>query len=192
MPAAVEGLARIRHQQADCVELRLDHFDEPFDLEALLRERGDLPVVATLRPPDQGGRSQLPPDERLSILLKAALLGAEYVDLEDDVATPSAIASLRAAGARVIVSRHDFGGMPQDLARTWWRELSSLDADVVKRAATPTCDPNGQIHVDDFMKLQDFFLQRGQLSYQKPIDFKSLVDTSYAERALQVLGSYKP
>ena len=71
-------------------------------------------------------------------------------------------------------------------------KYTKVPADVVKRAATPTCDPNGQIHVDDFMKLQDFFLQRGQLSYQKPIDFKSLVDTSYAERALQVLGSSKP
>src|ERR1051326_2390177 len=44
--AACAGLQRIR-EVADCVELRLDLFEEPFDLPTLLRERGDMPVVAT-------------------------------------------------------------------------------------------------------------------------------------------------
>ena len=111
MAEALDGLPRIR-EQADCVELRLDYFEESFDLPALLRERGDLPVVVTVRPPDQGGHSKLTPPERLSILTEAARLGADYVDLEFDAATPEAIARLRAAGARVIVSRHDFSAMP--------------------------------------------------------------------------------
>src|SRR5579859_602989 len=115
MAAACAGLRLIR-EQADCVELRLDLFEEPFDLPTLMRERGDLAVVATLRPPEQGGKSARPPRERLNVLLAAADLGADYVDLEYDVATPEALAAVRAAGAQVIVSRHDFDGMPGELA----------------------------------------------------------------------------
>jgi 3-dehydroquinate dehydratase/shikimate dehydrogenase len=133
MAEALAGLPRIR-SEADCVELRLDLFDEPFDLPALLRGRGDLPVVVTLRPPNQGGRSVLTAPERLAVLRNAAELGAEYVDLEYDVATPQAIALLRAAGARVIVSRHDFTAMPELSA--WWTQLAALGADVVKVVGT--------------------------------------------------------
>jgi 3-dehydroquinate dehydratase/shikimate dehydrogenase len=135
MAEACAGLPRIR-READCVELRLDLFAEPFDLPTLLRERGDLPVVVTLRPPEQGGRSPLPADERLKVLLRAAELGAEYVDLESDAVTLAVLAALHAAGARVIVSRHDFGGMPADLAERWWPELAALGADVVKVVGT--------------------------------------------------------
>jgi 3-dehydroquinate dehydratase / shikimate dehydrogenase len=132
MAEALDGLARVR-AEADCVELRLDLFEEPFDLPALLRERGDLPVVVTLRPPEQGGRSNLPPEDRLHILRSAAEQGAEFVDLEFDVATPANVAELRAAGARVIVSRHDFVN-PAPAA--WWDDLATRDGDVVKVVGT--------------------------------------------------------
>jgi 3-dehydroquinate dehydratase/shikimate dehydrogenase len=135
MAAACAQLPQIRGV-GDCVELRLDLFDEPFDLATLLRERGELSVVATLRPPEQGGRSQLEADERLKVLLRAAELGAEYVDLEWDVASPHALAALRAAGAQVIVSRHDFSSMPPGLADDWWPRLAALGADVVKVVGT--------------------------------------------------------
>src|SRR5688572_20373702 len=79
-PTMAEALSSLRsiRAEADCVELRLDLFEEPFDLPLLLRERGSLPVVVTLRPPDQGGRCALPASERLAVLLQAAELGAEY------------------------------------------------------------------------------------------------------------------
>jgi 3-dehydroquinate dehydratase / shikimate dehydrogenase len=135
MAEALAGLPAIR-AQADCVELRLDLFEETVDVDALMRERGELIVVATLRPPNQGGKSLLHADERLQVLLRAAELGAEYVDLEYDAATPAAIAALRGAGARVVVSRHDFSAMPADLADGWWPQLAAIGADVVKVVAT--------------------------------------------------------
>ena len=135
MAAALEGLAAIR-AAAECVELRLDLFEEPFDLPALLEARGELPVVVTLRPPHEGGRSPLDASARLGVLLQAATLGAEYVDLEWDAATPEAIADLHAAGAQVLVSRHDFTAMPAAFATTWWSELAALGADVVKIVGT--------------------------------------------------------
>jgi 3-dehydroquinate dehydratase type I len=142
MAEAVAGLSRVR-AEADCVELRLDFFEQKFELDVLLRERGDLPVVMTLRPPDQGGRSTLEPDERLEVLLGAASLGADFVDLEWDVATASAIADAHAAGARVIVSRHDFSSMPADLAADWWPRLAELGADVVKVVGTARTATDG-------------------------------------------------
>lgn len=88
----------------------------------------------------------------------------------------------------------------RDLQGNGWKDdanakiiekYTKVPADVVKRAATPTCDPNGSVHVDDFMALQEFLMKRGDLTYQKPVDFKALVDTSYVQNAIKVLGEYK-
>jgi 3-dehydroquinate dehydratase type I len=136
MAAALDGLARIEARAVDCLELRLDLFEEPFDLPMLLRARGELPVVVTLRPPSEGGKSPLGAAERLRVLLGAAELGAEYVDLEWDAATPAAISALHASGARVLVSRHDFAAMPAAFADRWWPELAERGADIVKIVGT--------------------------------------------------------
>ena len=139
MTEALEGLARLAAQadgeaatRCDIVELRLDFFEEPYDLPRLLRARGELPVVVTLRPADQGGMSTQPARERLKVLLRAAELGAEYVDVEWDAATPQAVAALKATGAQVLVSRHDFSRMPEDFAEGWWADMVARGADVVK------------------------------------------------------------
>jgi 3-dehydroquinate dehydratase / shikimate dehydrogenase len=124
--------------QADLIELRLDLFEEPYNLTALLEARGTRPVVVTLRPEGQGGRSTLSAGERLVILLRAAELGAEYVDLEWDAATPAALAGLRHLGARPIVSRHDFSGMP-DL-QTWWSDLAALTDDAIVKVVGQAVD----------------------------------------------------
>lgn len=135
MAEAIGGLRRI-HAAADCVELRLDLFEEPFDLPALLEACGSLTVVATLRPPGHGGKSGLPAAERLNVLLEAARLGSHYVDLEYDACTPHALEALRTCGARVVVSRHDFGAMPPALAERWGHQLADLGADVIKVVGT--------------------------------------------------------
>ena len=129
MSRALEELPRAA-AVADCVELRLDLIGDGFDLPALLRARGQTPVVVTLRPPEQGGKCPLPAAERLRALLDAARGGAEYVDVEFDALTPAGLHELRARGAQVIVSRHDFSAMPP--LEAWWAELAALDADVVK------------------------------------------------------------
>jgi 3-dehydroquinate dehydratase / shikimate dehydrogenase len=135
MAEALDALSAVRNE-ADCVELRLDHFEEPFDVSRLLGERGNLPVVVTLRPTNQGGNSLLAAPERLTVLLQAARLGAEFVDLEFDAASPAAVCALQQAGARVIVSRHDFAGMSSDLSTTWLEDLAQRRADVVKLVGT--------------------------------------------------------
>ena len=82
-------------------------------------------------------------------------------------------------------------GWKDDTNAKMIEKYTKVPAEVMKRSATPTCEPNGALHVDDFMKLQSFFLQRGDLTYAKPIDFKALVDPAYVANALKVLGEYK-
>ncbi len=113
-PDTAAALA-VLHQaegRADLAELRLDLMGE-FDLPALLASR-PLPVIVTCRPQREGGCWQGSEAGRLAVLRQAAALGADYVDLEWDVA--GEIASLDRSRTRVILSCHDFVAMPDDLA----------------------------------------------------------------------------
>lgn len=124
--AALKRIGKV----ADVVELRLDFFEEPYDLPGLLADR-PIPVVVTNRPVREGGRSTQTESERLDVLVRAARLGAEYVDVEWDAVTPDRLDHVRQAGGRVILSRHSFTGMPSDFA-DWYSALVDAGADVVK------------------------------------------------------------
>ncbi|HEX5416977.1 MAG TPA: type I 3-dehydroquinate dehydratase [Chloroflexota bacterium] len=129
MAEALAALPRIA-AEADIAELRLDYFEEPYDLERLLADR-PLPVIVTNRPPREGGRCAAPDAERVAVLQRAAALGAEYVDLEWDAATPAALGPIKDAGAQVLVSRHSFAELPADFA-DWAGQMVERGADVVK------------------------------------------------------------
>ncbi|TAK20501.1 MAG: type I 3-dehydroquinate dehydratase [Chloroflexota bacterium] len=118
----------------DLAEVRLDLFEWPVDVARMLA--GQRPrVIATNRPPREGGQSPLGEADRIEALREAAAAGAEFIDLEWDVADFAVVArDLRASGARVIVSRHDFGGMP-DLA-AWARAIDAAEPDIVKVVGT--------------------------------------------------------
>jgi 3-dehydroquinate dehydratase type I len=101
---------------ADLVEWRLDCLSSfsRTDLEALLAARGK-PVIVTYRPRREGGHYEGPEGPRLQALSVAVEAGAEHIDVE--LSTPPAacqdlLAQARAAGSRVILSFHDFDGMP--------------------------------------------------------------------------------
>jgi len=103
--------ARRDHHSAGLVELRLDMVDRPDVAGALADRRG--PVVVTCRPTWEGGHFQGSEEERLAILERALDAGAEYVDVEMKALTP-AFANGRFR-ERLIVSMHDFNGVPRDL-----------------------------------------------------------------------------
>lgn len=123
---ALTALHRVTGR-ADLAELRLDLM-QSFDLPRLLAER-PLPVIVTCRPAREGGKWRGSEAERLAVLRQAAALGAEYVDLEWDVATEAATLDRRQT--QVILSRHDFAGMPADLSAQA-AALWASGADVVK------------------------------------------------------------
>jgi 3-dehydroquinate dehydratase type I len=96
---------------ADLVELRLDGVTDLDVARALAGRRG--PVIVTCRPGWEGGRFSGTETERQAILERALDLGADYVDVEWKAGFKTLIAS---HGGRVVVSSHDFKGVPTDLA----------------------------------------------------------------------------
>lgn len=113
--------------RVDLAEIRLDLM-QTFDLPRLLAER-PLPLIITCRPVREGGRWNGSEAERLAVLRQAVLLEADYVDLEWDAAAE--LATFETSSTRVILSRHDFSGMPTHLeaqVHALWR----TGADVVK------------------------------------------------------------
>jgi 3-dehydroquinate dehydratase/shikimate dehydrogenase len=116
---------------ADLIELRLDTVSDP-DVAGALQGRRH-PVIVTCRPTWEGGDFKGGEEERKRILAKALSLGAEYVDLEWRARFDDLIA--QDAGRRIVLSAHDYLGVPIDLtARV--HAMRSTGAEVIKIAAT--------------------------------------------------------
>jgi 3-dehydroquinate dehydratase/shikimate dehydrogenase len=116
---------------ADLVELRLDGVEDLDVQGALVGRRG--PVIVTCRPGREGGRFDGAEEERIEVLARAATLGAEYVDIEWDSAHMPLVA--RRGGRGVVVSSHDFDGLPADL-QARFAAMRATGAEVVKIAVT--------------------------------------------------------
>jgi 3-dehydroquinate dehydratase/shikimate dehydrogenase len=128
---------------ADLVELRLDTVKDPSAAAALAGRK--KPVIVTCRPRSDGGHFNGSEEERRAILSEALALGAEYVDLE----WRGTCADLmeRTGGRRVILSHHDFQGVPADLG-SMSRDMLASGAEVVKLAITAH-------HLSDCLILRD-------------------------------------
>jgi 3-dehydroquinate dehydratase/shikimate dehydrogenase len=111
------------------VELRVDFIQGPVQMKRLLKDR-PCPVIVTCRRQSEGGRWEQSEEARLLLLRTAIVEGADYVDLEDDIAAKVP----RYGKTKRIVSHHDFGKTPSDLTLLHKR-LAALDADIVKIAA---------------------------------------------------------
>ena len=110
------------------VELRVDFIQGPVQIKRLLKDR-PCPVIITCRRGSEGGRWEQSEEARLLLLRTAIVEGADYVDLEDDIAAKVP----RYGKTKRIVSHHDFGRTPADLAHLHKR-LAGMDADIVKIA----------------------------------------------------------
>ncbi len=132
------GRGRHRHMMAEhkhlsdngieLVELRLDYINGEVQVKRLLKDR-PCPVVVTCRRKADGGRWEHSEDARLRLLRTAIVEGADYVDLEDDVAP----IVRRYGTTKRIVSHHDFQKTPADLPEIHER-LAAMDPDVIKIA----------------------------------------------------------
>jgi 3-dehydroquinate dehydratase/shikimate dehydrogenase len=95
---------------AQFVELRLDWLQNTPDLGFLLNER-PTPVILTCRRPQDQGRWRGPEDQRLTLLRAAIAGGAEYIDLEHDIANQVR----RYGNTKRVISYHNFEETPDDL-----------------------------------------------------------------------------
>lgn len=114
---------------ADLIELRIDSVSDPNVAAALAGRKG--PVIVACHPRWEGGAFGGSEDERRRILTEALALGADYVDVEWRAGFDDVIA--RTQGRRVVLSMHDFEGVPPDLAAQL-RAMQATGAETVKVA----------------------------------------------------------
>lgn len=119
--------------QADLLEFRLDRLPE-LPLAEIL---GDVvgQAIVTFRPVREGGHFQGEERVREARLREALNLGAALVDVEWDAEFGDAL--IAAFPGRIILSRHDFQGMPTDM-RALVGEMAARRPGVVKVAVTPS------------------------------------------------------
>jgi NitT/TauT family transport system substrate-binding protein len=84
----------------------------------------------------------------------------------------------------------------RDLAGAGYRDPTNIEilskytktpSNVLAVARTPYHDPDGNVHVADFQKLQEFFVAQGVV--KTPIDINAVVDPSFADAARQILAT---
>ena len=119
---------------ADLVELRLDTVSDP-DVDGALAGRPG-PVVLTCRPVNQGGHYRGSEESRRALLMRALDAGAEFVDLEWNAGFDGVIRER--GGRNVVLSMHDFEGIPADLSARVDAMLAT-GAEVIKVAVTARC-----------------------------------------------------
>jgi len=127
------------------VELRLDYIQGEVQVKRLLKER-PCPAIVTCRRKSDGGRWDRSEEARLQLLRLAIVEGADYVDLEDDVAGQVP----RYGTTKRIVSHHDLHRTPSDLAHLHAR-MAALDADLVK-IATMANHPTDNLRMLELVK----------------------------------------
>jgi NitT/TauT family transport system substrate-binding protein len=85
----------------------------------------------------------------------------------------------------------------RDLTGDGWRrpenlaimsKATGLPTDLIEESVAPYWDPDGRLNRDDIADQQRFYQERGELQYRDLIPIDSLVDESWLDAALRVLG----
>lgn len=138
----------IEKLSVDIVEWRADFYENVFRTEEVLttlkgiKERmGRKLLLFTFRTDHEGGNQAIDNDVYYHLNRKAALAGADLVDVEaylDEARTAEENCKIHDAGCRVIASSHDFEKTPpaQEMVRRLKR-MEELGADVAKLAVMP-------------------------------------------------------
>lgn len=137
-----EALEKIAgaEQLADILEIRLDVM-ESFDLGKIV-SAASKPVIVTYRSKKEAGRGSADYRTRVRYLLKAAEVGADFVDVEFSMPLEfRKNLSQRGNTCQLIVSTHLLNGTPsrEDLEEIF-RKMAATGADIVKivtQARTP-------------------------------------------------------
>lgn len=117
----------------DLIELRLDYSKEPLNLQTL---RGStlIPLIATVRAPNQGGLWRGSEDARRRLLLSTVEAGFNYIDVEAESSFLSELVEeAHESSTLVIISRHHMDRAPslrEILATHNWAK--NAGADLVK------------------------------------------------------------
>ncbi len=108
----------------DWIELRIDCFSKlPDNLDEIKR-----PLILTFRPAEQGGYRELTREERQRFWSSAPRSESVWWDIEGDL-----VHDLAPDWSRVLISHHDFSGVPKDLEQIY-EHLAHTPAAVIKIA----------------------------------------------------------
>ncbi len=119
-------------EQADLFEIRADLVSD-LDLLLLLRAK-TKPLVLTCRPVSEGGQWPDGDPARRLKLLEGARRGFDYIDVE--LRSNLLDVMIEKSGRGLIVSYHDFEGVPQDLDAIY-AAIAARGADIAKIAVAP-------------------------------------------------------
>ena len=116
-----------------------------------------------------------------------------FVYLNPDFAVKRKAVAERFTIAYVKASRDLQGSaLKSDAIAQILEKYTKVPADVIKAAASPIFHPDGKVNTDNLAELQRFFLAQGLLDFKTPLDVTSLIDRSFADKAVKALGPYKP
>lgn len=146
----IEEAKYVNSLPADIVELRIDFFNYCLDNEKIkdllmeLRKILSKPIIFTFRSLNEGGNTEISPNEYKKLLLYVANTGlVDIIDIElftgDDIIN-EIVAHAHRCGIKVIMSNHDFEKTPikyEIVARLV--KMQSMNADIVKIAVMPNC-----------------------------------------------------
>jgi NitT/TauT family transport system substrate-binding protein len=85
----------------------------------------------------------------------------------------------------------------RDLVGEGWRrpdnlaimsKATGLASDLIEESVAPYWDPDGRLNRDDLADQQRFYMERGSLQYRDLLPIESLVDDSWLDAAVRVLG----
>jgi 3-dehydroquinate dehydratase / shikimate dehydrogenase len=135
VPVCEKDLAALRNsceratEWADLIELRLDCLKDLPDDAASVLNNFSRPVILTFRSTEQGGHRDSTLAERQAFWTSLApQIESDWWDVEADL-----VSTLSLNSQRIIVSHHDFSGVPEDLEQIYER-LAGTPAALVKIA----------------------------------------------------------
>lgn len=149
LPELCREAAAAKAAAPDLAEWRADFYEGLLDEEALTKTLEELshildpvPLLFTIRTKAEGGNAAVSQEEYAACNLLAARSGrADLIDVEFFQLSPenaALISALRAEGARVIASSHDFQKTEsEEVLVERFREMDRSEADILKMAVMP-------------------------------------------------------
>ncbi|NVM28383.1 MAG: type I 3-dehydroquinate dehydratase [Candidatus Helarchaeota archaeon] len=131
--SAIEKSHKAIQKGADFIEVRIDHFNDPFtaDFVKLVKEISSK-LILTIRKPDEGGKFAFEEAQRIELIQKCINAQTFAVDLEfsiDADALTKLIQEAKKNQVKIILSFHDFQKTP-DIPK-----MKEIILDAVKKDA---------------------------------------------------------
>jgi len=146
--AFLQGHQELADIGAELVELRVDWLRKRPDIGRLLKDR-PTPVVVTCRRKEDKGLWSGDEEQRQALLREAIIGGAEYVDLEMDIAKKIP----RYGNTKRIVSYHNFDETPIELYDIY-HKIVQCDPDIIK-IVTMANAPSDNVRILEMLRAAD-------------------------------------